>query len=120
MAGLNNSGKAAMLDAFGTAAGFVSLHAADPGTSGTSEVTGGNPVYARKAMSWAAAATGSKSSNAQIVFDVPASTTISHLGYWSALTNGTFYGSRALDTNQTYPTQGTYTIASGNVTETLT
>lgn len=120
MAGLNDTGKGVMLNAFGTSAAFASLHTADPGTTGTSEVTGGSPAYARKALSWAAAATGSKASNGALTFDVPGSTTITHLGYWSASTGGTFYGSRPLDANQTYATQGTYTIASGAVVESLT
>lgn len=120
MAGLVNASKNSMLDNFGTLAVFVSLHTADPSTTGASEVSGGTPAYARKAVSWAAAASGSKASNVQVVFDVPAATTITHLGYWSAVTAGTFYGSRPLDTNQTYATAGTYTVASGGVVETLT
>jgi hypothetical protein len=119
MAGLVNAAKNSMLDTLGGLIGFVSLHTADPGTGGASELTGGSPAYARKAVTWAAAAAPSKSSNVQVVFDVPAST-ISHLGYWSAVTAGTFYGSRPLDINQTFASQGTYTVASGGVTETLT
>lgn len=119
MAGLVNAGKHAMLDGFAASAGFVSLHTADPSTGGTNEVAGGSPSYARKAVTWAASASGSKSSSANIVFDVPGSTTITHLGYWSLATGGTFLGSRALDASQTFATQGTYTIASGNLTETI-
>lgn len=118
MAGLVDAGKHLMLDGFGTGVVFVSLHTADPGVSASAEVTGG--AYTREASSWAAAASGSVSTDAQIVFDVPGSTTITHLGYWSASTSGTFYGSRALDTSQTYSTAGTYTIAIGNITETIT
>lgn len=120
MAGLNNSGKNALLDG-GLKATFlyVSLHTSDPGTTGTSEVSGGSPAYARKSVSWGTVSSGSLSSNANVVFDVPASTTINHLGYWSAASGGTFYGSRALDTAQTFATQGTYTINSGNLTESI-
>lgn len=117
MAGLVNAGKNAMLDALGTAAAYASLHTADPGTGGTSEVTGGSPAYARKAITWAAASAGSKASSASLVFDVPASTTIAYIGYWSAATSGTFYGSRALSASETFAAQGTYTIASGGLTE---
>jgi hypothetical protein len=109
-----------MLDQFGTLAGYVSLHTADPGTSGTSEVTGGAPAYARKAITWASAASSQKASSSAQVFDVPAGTTITHAGYWSASSGGTFYGSRALDASQTYASQGTYTIASGGILESLT
>lgn len=117
MAGLVDAGENLMLDGLAGGVSFVSLHTADPSTDGSSEVSGGS--YTREAISWASAASGSVSTSASIVFDVPGSTTISHLGYWSASTAGTFYGSRALDASQTYATAGTYTIAAGNLTETL-
>lgn len=118
MAGLVDAGKNLMLDGFGTGVTFVSLHTADPSTNGSNEVSGGS--YTRESVSWASAASGSVSTSASVVFDVPGSTTITHLGYWSASTSGTFYGSRALDTNQTFATAGTYTIATGNITESIT
>ena len=117
MPGLSDSGRNAYLDGFTDAAVFASLHTADPGTAGTAEVSGGS--YTRESITWGAASAGTVSSNAQIVFDVPAST-ITFLGFWSASTAGTFYGSRALDTSQTYTTTGTYTIASGNLSESVT
>jgi hypothetical protein len=117
MAGLVDAGKNLLLDGFAGGVAFVSLHTADPSTDGSSEVSGG--AYTREAVSWASANSGSVSSSASVVFDVPGSTTITHLGYWSASTSGTFYGARALDTNQTFATAGTYTIASGNITETI-
>lgn len=119
MAGLNNTAKNLMLDQLGTVVAYASLHTADPGTTGTSEVTGGSPAYARKSLTWAGASTASKASNAGVVFDVPPAT-ITYLGYWSAATAGTFYGSRPLDSPQTFATQGTYTLASGNISESLT
>lgn len=118
MAGLVDAGKHLMLDGLATGVTFVSLHTADPSTDGSNEVSGGS--YTRESAPWATAASGSVTTNANIVFDVPGSTTITHLGYWSASTAGTFYGSRVLDTSQTYATAGTYTIATGNLTETLT
>lgn len=117
MAGLVDAGKNLLLDGLAGGVAFVSLHTADPSTDGSSEVSGS--PYTREAVAWDAAASGSVSSSGQIVFDVPGSTTISFLGYWSASTAGTFYGSRALDTPQTYATAGTYTIAAGNITETI-
>jgi hypothetical protein len=97
---------------------YFSLHTADPGASGTAEVSGS--PYTRESASWASASGGTVATNAEVVFDVPGSTTITHIGYWSASTSGTFYGSRALDASQTYATTGTYTLASGNITESLT
>ena len=119
MAGLVAAGANRMLDGLTGGVAYVSLHTADPGTGGTSEVTGGSPAYARKTIAWTAAASSTTSNSAQIVFDVPTSTTIRYLGYWSAATGGTFYGSRILDTAQTYTSQGTYTLAIGAISETV-
>lgn len=117
MAGLVAAGKNLMLSGFTGTAVYVSLHTADPGSGGTSEVTGGS--YARKSAAWAAPGTGSVSNGSNIVFDVPAGTTIAYIGYWSASSSGTFYGSRVLDSSQTFSTAGTYTITAGNLTESI-
>lgn len=117
MAGLTDTTKNTMLNALGGSVTYFSLHTADPGSSGTAEVSGA--PYARKAASWAAASSGTVATNANVAFDVPGSTTITHLGYWSAVSSGTFLGSRALDTQQTFATAGTYTLSSGNITESL-
>jgi len=50
--------KNSMLDHLRTEAVYVSLHITDPGDSGTGEVTGGSPAYARKPCTWGAAAGG--------------------------------------------------------------
>lgn len=118
MAGLNVTARNAMLDATASVwpPDTVSLHTADPGNgtsvTGGTEVTGGS--YARKAVTWSAAASGSKSASASVVFDVPAATTITHLGYWRS---STYLGSRALDSSQTFSTAGTYTATA--ITESL-
>lgn len=117
MPGLSDSGRNAYLDGFTGEAVFASLHTADPGTAGTAEVSGS--PYTRESIAWGAASAGTVATSAQIVFDVPPAT-IAFLGYWSASTAGTFYGSRALDTSQTFTTIGTYTIASGNLSESVT
>jgi len=119
MAGIVAAGANRMLDGLTGGVAFVSLHTADPGASGTSEVSGGSPAYARKAITWTAASASATSNSAQIVFDVPTSTTIRYLGYWSASTSGTFYGSRILDTAQTFSSQGTYTLAIGAISESV-
>lgn len=119
MPGLVGAGKNLMLNGFAASAVYASLHTADPGNNGASEVTGGSPAYSRELISWAAASAGALTTNAQIVFDVPGSTTVTHLGYWSAAAGGTFYGSRALSASETFTNQGTYTIASGDIDETI-
>jgi hypothetical protein len=118
MSGLVDAGKNLMLNGFSSGATFVSLHTSSPSTNGANEVSAS--PYTREAVSWASAASGSLQNSAQVVFDVPGSTTITHLGYWSASTSGTFYGSRQLDTNQTFATAGTYTIGANLITESIT
>ena len=114
---LNDNGLNAQVGGLTAVAGFASLHTAEPDANGSNEVTGG--TYTREAISWAAASGGTAISDAEIVFDVPTGVTITHLGYWSASTAGTFYGSRALDTSQTFSSAGTYTIAAGNLSESV-
>lgn len=91
----SNTAKNLMLDALdesiATGAKFGSLHTAYSST-GTNEVTGGSPAYARKSATWAAASSGSKATSATMVFDVPASTTVRWVGFWDASTAGNFLG----------------------------
>jgi len=106
-------GKNAMLNALGALAVFASLHTADPGESGTNEVTGGTPAYARKAITWNAAANGSMDDSNVPVFDVPPSTTVSYVGFWNNA--GTvFYGSANV-TDEVFAGQGTYTLSDADL-----
>jgi len=114
---LNNNGLNAQVGGLTSVVTHVSLHTAEPDASGSSEVTGG--TYTREAITWGSASAGTATSSGDIVFDVPTGVTITHLGYWSASSAGTFYGSRALDTSQTFSSAGTYTLASGNISESV-
>lgn len=67
---------------------WISLHTADPGTTGTSEVTGGSPAYARKQTTWGTVGS-SASVGSQVSIDAPAGT-YAWAGIWSAPTGGTF------------------------------
>lgn len=111
---LSNNGKNVMLDALGTNAIYGSLHSADPGGTGASELSGGSPAYARKSLSWAAASGGSKALQATFpTWDVPAST-VAYVGMWSAVTSGTYYGHWDV-TDEVYAGQGTYSLTSGSI-----
>lgn len=96
-----------------TAAGYVatalyaSLHTADPGTTGASEVTGGSPAYARKPITWNAGAVDGAYLSDELVFDVPAGT-LTHVGIWDAVTAGNFLDSGAI--NVTFVSQGVYKL----------
>ena len=85
-----------MLDAMDETASPVgytheSLHSAYS-TTGTNELTGGSPAYARKAVTGAAASGRSKVFTPASAFDVPAGSTVAWVGRWNALTVGTFWG----------------------------
>jgi len=75
----------------GVGATHGSLHSAYS-TTGTSELTGGSPAYARKAATWGAATSRSKATSAFMVFDVPGSSTVRWVGFWDAVTAGNFLG----------------------------
>lgn len=98
-----------MLNDLDVLATHASLHTGDPGTTGTNEVVGGSPAYARKAITWNASSSGSKTFTASVTFDVPALTTVTHCGMWSASSGGTFRGG-GTSTNETFGSQGTYTL----------
>lgn len=89
---VNDTGRNAMLTGgLGNAVTHLSLHTADPGTTGANEATGGSPAYARKGVSWAAASGGQRASSNSQTFDVPAGS-YPYVGFWDALTAGNFYG----------------------------
>jgi hypothetical protein len=112
---LTDLGKNAMLDSAATwPPPYASAHTALPNSSGSNEVTGGSPPYARKALTWAAAATGSKAIAATLpVFDIPAGTTVAYIGFWSAIV-GDFYGYWDV-TDEAFAGQGTYPLTAGTV-----
>lgn len=81
------------------------------------ELSGGTPAYARKAVIWTAASGGAISPNADLTFDIPASGVVAGWRGFSASTGGTNYGGQAL-TEETFAAQGTYKLlaASTNIT----
>lgn len=83
---------------------YISFHTADPSTTGANEVTGGS--YARQATTWAAASSGSRVGS-QISASIPAGTTVTHWGIWSASTAGTFLYGGALSASETFGSAGT-------------
>lgn len=86
---------------------YVSLHTASPGDSGANEVSGGS--YARVACSWASASGASRAASNQPAVNVPAGTTITHVGYWTASSGGTFLGYDDV-TAAAFTNAGVYTV----------
>lgn len=74
------------------------------------EVTGGSPAYARKAIAFnaAAEATMDDSTNGA-VFDIPAGGVVDYVGFYSAITAGTILAFDKV-TQETFSGQGTYTL----------
>ena len=70
---------------------FLSAHTAFSAT-GTNEVAGGTPAYARTSMAFDAAAARIADNTDAEQLDIPASTTVRWLGRFSAATAGTFFG----------------------------
>lgn len=92
--GASNAAYNAELDAFVGASGesgYLSLHSADPGTTGANEISGSTRV----ALTWSAAASATKAASAVSVA-VPAGNTATYVGYWNASTSGTFRFSQQL------------------------
>lgn len=79
------------------------------------EVTGGSPAYARKAIAYNAAADGTMDDSTNgAVFDVPAAAVVDYVGYFSAVTAGTLLGIDKV-TQETFAAQGTYTLTDSDL-----
>jgi hypothetical protein len=99
--------KNTLATSYGTAATHAALYTTVPAGSAGTEVTGGSPAYARKAIGWGAAAAGVVT--ATVVFDVPTGTTVAGAGVHTAITAGTYLDGGAV-TSQAFASQGTYTL----------
>ncbi len=100
---------------------YASLHSADPGTTGASELSGG--AYARvQHNTWNAAASGSATNSGLITFPTATAdwTQATHFGLWDASTAGNFLGGGALDTAKTVQNGDTAEFADQALTATMT
>lgn len=101
----------AAIDAVKALGTWISAHTGDPSTTGANEVAGG--TYAREQTTWGAAAAGD-TTGSQVSIDIPAGTTVTYWGFWSASSGGTFRGGFELDTPEGFGAAGVL-----NVTPTL-
>lgn len=104
---------------------YISLHTADPGDTGASEINGANDLgYARKVVTFAAASGGSAKNNGTppswTSTDTGNWATATHFGVWDALTAGNFLGGGALTTSRTIGPGDSATFANNSITITLT
>lgn len=85
------AGKNAACDGIASAVTHISLHTVLSDT-GASELSGGTPAYARKAVSWSIASNGQRANSNSLTFDVPPLTSVLSFGMWTSLSGGTFLG----------------------------
>lgn len=100
----------AAADGIADQATHASLHSGDPGASGTNELSGGDPAYARQAVGWGAASNGERQLDDDYTFNIPGGETVAYVGYWTGPTGGTFLGSFALTPEGPYGAQGEYVL----------
>lgn len=107
-----NIGNAAMQAAMT----HMAIHTAQPNTVGS------NPAAsARQAITWVTAANGDIIATVDLAFTGgTASGPATHVGFWSALTGGTFYGWLPLTGDQTFNAAGEYTVTGVTVIGTAT
>ena len=111
MAGTSTTaGKNQMLNNFGVT--HAALFNGDPESGGT-ECSGGG--YARQALTFGSAAGGVKSITASPVFNVPASFTVSWIGYYNASSGGTLLWKENV-ADEAFGSAGTYTINTASFT----
>lgn len=95
--------------AYGSNAPFAALFtSATTGTAPGTEVTGGTPAYARKALTWAPG-TVDGTVTATVTFDVPTGVTVVGAGVYTAATAGSYLDGGSVP-SQTFSSQGTYTL----------
>jgi hypothetical protein len=98
---------------------YLSLHTADPTTTGASEVTGGS--YVRQIIQFGAAAGGvMTSTDAQAFTSMPSEGGNLYIGLWTASSGGTYkWGSPAVAVTGPVASGATVSFAIGAVTATV-
>jgi len=102
---------------------YLSLHTGDPGLTGANElVVGTDADYVRKAITFAAAASLAKATDAGVTWTANAGATpyiVTHIGIWDALTAGNFLAYGALAVPEPVAAGGALNLAAGRVIATL-
>ena len=93
--------------AYGTNATHAALYSTVPGATAGTELSGGSPAYARKALSWSAPS--NSAITATVTFDVASGSTVAGAGVHTAITGGTYLDGAAV-TSQPFSSQGTYQL----------
>ena len=110
---VTDADKNLQLDGLGANITHLSLHTSDPALTGANEATGG--TYARQSVTFSAAAAGKRASVGQQVFTGVPAGSYSWLGYWGALSGGTFYRAKQFAQPITLSAQGSVTITDASL-----
>lgn len=97
---------------------FLSLHTADPGLTGASEVSGGS--YARSSTAFDVAASKATQNTAAESFTGMPAVTVTHCGIWDASTAGNFLIGGALAASKVVNAGDTFNVAIGDLDISLT
>ena len=93
---------------------YVSLHTADPGLTGASEVSGGS--YSRTAVTFSAASSGATSNTGAVTFTSMPAVTVTHVGIWDAASGGNFlYGDALTNGSQVVNAGGSFEFGIGDL-----
>ena len=111
---LNSAALTAAGGGLATAITHIALHTAQPDASGSNQATS-----ARQPVTWGNSG-GVLTSGALNFTGVTPSGPVTHVGYWSALTAGTFYGWHAITGDQTANAAGEFTVTQATLTGSAT
>lgn len=108
------------LQAIADATAFVSLHDADPGLTGASEISGGDPAYQRVASPGFDAPDGNSIAFSEDCspHNVGGGITVSHFGLFTS--GGQFLGGGPVSSPREFITQGLFVVLAGDVWTILT
>lgn len=100
---------------------WASLHSADPGTTGTNEIAaaGRKDLTDAGSVDWSVDADGDLTLTGTLAFTgMTGSQAVTHIGFWSASSAGTFRGSFALTGDSTANAAGEYNVTGVTITGT--
>jgi hypothetical protein len=94
------------------AGAYFQVHTGDPGAAGTTSVSSGDAT--RKSVTFASAASGSKSMNGTnpVWTNGGTSETLTHVSLWSASSAGSFMLSGSLTSSKAWASGDTFTLTS--------
>ena len=96
---------------------YVKLHTGDPGSAGTANAAGNTT---REEVTFGASSSGVITSNADVTWtSVSTTETYSHISLWDASTSGNCLGSGALASSKSVTAGDTFTLPSGDITDTF-